>query len=77
MNSLIKKNCVRPVIGKKKKKNAKASILLMKMRNCLYSIFKYCEETLWDFFGGCSEIISSGYPEKTIAPEGICVNLSL
>ena len=49
----------------------------MKMRNCLYSIFKYCEETLWDFFGGCSEIIYSGYPEKTIAPEGICVNLSL
>jgi hypothetical protein len=43
---------------------------LKKKANCLYSIFKYCEETLWDFFGGCSEIISSRYSEKTIAPEG-------
>ena len=43
---------------------------LKKKANCLYSIFKYCEETLWDFFGGCSEIISNRYSEKTIAPEG-------
>ena len=49
---------------------------LKKKANCLYSIFKYCEETLWDFFGGCSEIISSRYSEKTIAPEGdLCYSI--